>query len=124
PSMTVPTAVRGALLLVLVFVGGVASGILFERQQSPRHDSASADTHTLLRRLATELDLTPAQQETIDQILVRPQKDRESTWHEMQPRVHAALDAAEKEIVTVLTPEQAAKFRQLTGRHHEPGPHR
>jgi hypothetical protein len=122
--MTVPTAVRGALLLVLVFIAGVSSGILYERQQSPRHEGASADTHTVLRRLATELDLSPTQQEAIDQILARHQKDIESTWHEVQPHVHAALDAAEREIVTVLTPEQAAKFRQLTGMHHQPGQHR
>src|SRR5262245_19002205 len=122
--MTVPMAVRGTLLLVLVFVAGVSGGILCERQQSHRHDSVSSDTHTLLHRLATELDLNQSQQEAIDQILARHQKDVESTWHEMQPRVHAALDAAEQEIVSVLTPEQAARFRQLTGMHHQPSQHR
>ncbi len=122
--MTVPTAVRGTLLLVLVFVAGVSAGILYERQQNHAPESVSADAHTLLHRLATELELTPAQRDAIDQILARHQKDVESSWHEMQPRVHAALDAAEQEIVTVLTPEQAARFRQLTAMHHQPGQHR
>ena len=122
--MTVPTAVRGTLLLVAVFVAGVSGGILYERQQSHRHETVSADPHTLLHGLATELELTPAQQEAIDQILARHQKDVESTWSEMRPRVHAALDAAEQEIVSVLTPEQAAKFRQLVRMHHPSGQHR
>jgi hypothetical protein len=121
--MTVPTAVKGTLLLVLVFVAGVSAGILYERQQIHVQESVPADTHTLLQRLATELELAPAQQKAIDQILARHQKDVESTWHEMQPRVHAALDAAEQEIVTVLTPEQAVKFRELIGMHHQPGRH-
>src|SRR2546428_12653060 len=118
--MTVPTAVRGTLVLVLVFVAGVSAGILYERQRNHGHETVAADAHTSLRRLATELELTPAQQEAIDQILARHQKDVDSTWHDMQPRVHAALDAAEQEIVAVLTPEQAAEFRQLTGIHHQP----
>jgi hypothetical protein len=122
--MTVPIAVRGTLLLVLVFVAGASAGILYERQQNRAHESVPADTHTLLHRLADELQLSAAQQDAINQILARHQRDVESTWHEMQPRVHAALDAAEQEIVTVLTPEQATKFRQLTGLHHQPGRHR
>jgi TRAP-type C4-dicarboxylate transport system substrate-binding protein len=121
--MTVPPAVRGTLLLVAVFVAGVSAGILYERQQNHRHESVSADAHSLLHRLATELELSPAQQNAIDQILARHQRDVDLTWHEMQPRVHAALDAAEQEIVTILTPEQAARFRQLTRTHHPPGQH-
>src|SRR5262245_14724151 len=122
--MTMPMAVRGTLLLVLVFVAGVSGGILYERQQNHAHESVSPDSHTLLHRLASELELSSAQQEAITQILARHQKDVESTWHDMQPRVHAALDAADQEIIAVLSPEQATKFRELTGRHHESGQHR
>src|SRR5262249_36625104 len=122
--MTVPSSVRGTLLLVLVFIAGVAAGIVYERQQNYAHENGPADAHTLLHRLAGELQLSPSQQDAINQILARHQKDVQSTWHDMQPRVHAALDAAEQEIVGVLTPEQAARFRQLAGMHHQPGPHR
>ena len=73
--MTLPTAVRGTLLVALVFVAGVSAGILYERQQSHARESIPADSHTLLHRLATELDLTPAQQKEIDQVLARHQKD-------------------------------------------------
>ena len=119
--MKVPTFVRGTLLLVLVFVAGVSAGIVYERQRDHAHERVPVETHTLLHRLATELELTPAQQQSIDEILARHQKDVESTWHDMQPRVHAALDAAQQEIVTVLTPEQARRFRELMGMHHQPG---
>jgi TRAP-type C4-dicarboxylate transport system substrate-binding protein len=117
-------AVRGTILLVLVFAAGAGSGMLYERQQNHAHERVPPDSHTLLHRLATELELSPAQQDAINQILARHQKDVDSTWHDMQPRVHAALEAAEQEIIKVLTPEQAARFRQLTGMHHQPGQHR
>jgi hypothetical protein len=122
--MTVPIAVRGTLLLVLVFAGGASAGILYERQQTRAHESVPADAHTLLHRLAGELQLSPQQQDAINQILARHQKDVDVTWHEMQPRVHAALDAAEREVVAILTPEQAAKYRELTRLHHPLGQHR
>jgi len=74
----------------------------------------------VLDGLTRELDLTPAQQERIKQILARHQQDVDSTWHAMQPRVHAALDTALQEVVGVLTPEQATKFRmRMDPRHSE-----
>ena len=122
--MRVPTAVRGTLLLVLVFAAGLSAGVLYERRQNHGHERVAADTHSFPQRLASELQLSPAQQDAINRILARHQQDVESTWHEMQPRVHAALDATEQEIVGVLTPEQAAKFRELTRTHHPPGQRR
>src|SRR5262245_7079841 len=116
--MTLPLALRGTLLLVLVFAAGAASGIIYEGRDVGRHHAVPADTHDVLHGLTAELELTVAQQEAINRILVRHQQDVDATWHTMQPRVHAALDAAIEEIVGVLTPEQAAKFRkQMPPRH-------
>jgi Spy/CpxP family protein refolding chaperone len=117
--MNVPVAVKGSLLLVLVFTAGVASGVLYERRQERPHHAVPGDVHDLLENLTRELDLTATQQQLIDQILARHQRDVDSNWHAMRPRVHAALDATVQEIVAVLTPEQAAKFRKLAPRHSD-----
>src|SRR5262249_50868517 len=109
-----------SVLLALVFVAGVATGVFYERPHDRAHQAVATDVHGLLHGLTRDLDLTAAQQDTIDQILARHQRDVDSSWRVMQPRVHAALDAAVEEIAGVLTPAQAAKFRTLMdGRHPE-----
>jgi len=117
----VPVAVKGSLLLALVFAAGVASGVFYERREEPVHHAVAADAHDVLAGLTRELDLTAAQEQTINEILARHQKEVDSSWHAMRPRVHAALDTAVQEIVGVLTPEQAAKFRKLAPRHSDGG---
>jgi hypothetical protein len=121
--VNVPVAVKGSLLLAIVFAAGVASGVIYERRDERPHHAVSADVHGLFDGLTKELDLTQAQQEAIDQILSRHQADVDSTWHAMQPRVHAALDAAVQEIVGVLTPEQAATFRRRVDPRHSQSRH-
>jgi Spy/CpxP family protein refolding chaperone len=117
--VNVSVAVKASLLLALVFTAGVASGVLYERRDERPHHAVPADAHDLLHGLTRELDLTAAQQQTINEIVARHQREVDSNWQSMRPRVHAALDAAVQEILSVLTPEQATKFRKLAPRHSD-----
>lgn len=121
--MTLPVALRGTLLLVLVFAAGAGTGIVYERRGDSRHHAIPSEAHDVLHGLRTELALTTAQQDAINRILARHQRDVDATWHTMQPRVHDALDAALEDIVGVLTPEQAAQFRKQIGPRHSGSRH-
>jgi hypothetical protein len=119
--MTMRPWVRGTLLLVLTFAGGVAIGVTYERRQVSAHDVTNVQGHDALHRLATDLELDSAQQQAITEIFSRHQKEVDATWHAMQPHVRATLDSTHQEILGVLRPEQAAKFRKMMERMHPAG---
>ena len=111
--MTVPAWVRGALLLAVTLSAGIAIGIGYERRRAPSHDPSRMSAHLLLHRLAGDLGLDSAQHQAIAAIFARRQGAVDSTWHVMQPRVRATLDSTLREIVGVLRPDQAAKYRRM-----------
>jgi hypothetical protein len=114
--------VRGTILLVATFAGGVAAGIGYERQQSARdHRAMSPSSHDALHRLSVELSLDADQRRAISEIFARHQKDIDSTWHALQPHVRAAMDATHHEVLAILKPGQAGKFKQLVGTMHSRG---
>jgi hypothetical protein len=120
--VTIPPWARGTLLLAVTFAGGVALGVIYERRQAPAHDTVGLKAHDALHRLGSDLNLDAAQQKAVTEIFARHQKDVDATWHAMQPHVRATLDLTHQEILGVLRPEQAAKFRKMietmhSGRH-------
>lgn len=116
--MTVPAWVKGTLLLAVTFTAGVVTGVGYERRHTPAHGAARTDAHHVMRRLTDELGLDSAQGQAIAAILARRQGTVDSTWHAMQPHVHAALDSTLQEILGVLRPEQVAKFRKMVDAMH------
>jgi hypothetical protein len=116
--MRVPAWIRGTLFITVIFAAGFVAGIGYERRHERSHHAVSAHGHEMIHRLATDLDLDPSQQEAVRQILARHQREMDSTWHSMQPHVRATLDTALQEIVAVLRPDQAAKFRSSSGGGH------
>ena len=118
-----PPWIRGAALLALTLAAGVILGVSYERRRASSHQAVGA--HHLIERLHNELELDQAQTTAIAAILARRQTALDSTWHLVQPRVHATLDSTQREIVGILRPEQAMKFRRLmdsrhADRRHEP----
>jgi hypothetical protein len=116
--VTIPVWVKGAALLVVIFAAGVATGIGYERRQGRSHQVMSSGAHDMIHHLASELDLDSTQQQAIKEILARHQSEVNSTWHTMRPHVRATMDSAYREIVAVLKPEQAEKFRRLMDGSH------
>lgn len=118
--MTIPTWIRGTALLVLTFSAGVFSGITFERRQAPVHDSTTPASHDAMHHLARELDLDAAQQAKLSEILSRHQAEVDTAWHALQPHMRATLDSTAKEILALLRPDQAEKYRQMMDAMHHP----
>lgn len=65
-----------------------------------------------------DLDLDSAQEVAIARILERRQKTIDATWNSLQPHVRATLDSTHQEILGVLRPEQATKYRERMGVMH------
>lgn len=116
--MTVPAWVRGMLLLAVTLMAGVVIGVGYERRRTPPHEAARMDSHHVMHRLNDELGLDSAQRTAIAAILARRQETVDSTWHAMQPQVHATLDSTLQEIVGVLRPDQVAKYRRMVETRH------
>jgi hypothetical protein len=111
-----PTWLKGMLLLVLTLIVGVVIGASYERRHSGAHEVNAM--HHMTARLKDELALDSAQEQAVEAILARRQRSIDSTWHAMQPHVHAAMDSTLREIANVLHPDQAAKFRKMVERRH------
>ena len=119
--MRIPAWLKGTLLLAVTFAGGVASGVYYERGHAPSGHAAGTDGHAAMHRLVGDLDLDTAQQQAVAEIFARHQKDVDAAWHAMQPNVRATLDSTHQEILAVLRPEQAEKFRAMMQTMHPPG---
>jgi predicted lipoprotein len=119
--MTVPAWVKGTLLLAVTFAAGVTFGIAYDRRQASASAEAGLEAHDALHRLRGDLNLDPAQQQAITEIFARHQKDIDATWHAMQPHVRATLDSTHREILGILRPEQAVKFRKMMETMHPAG---
>lgn len=117
--MTVPAWVKGTLLLAVTLTAGVVIGVSYERQRTPVHNAPGAmASHDVLHHFARTLALDSAQQQAIAAIFARRQGAVDSTWHAVRPHVRETLDSAHQEIVRVLRPDQAAKFREMVEARH------
>ena len=114
--MTIPAWLKGTVLLALTLAAGVAIGIGYERRRMPSHEVS--DSHHMLERLKQRLELDSTQVAAIAGILARRQGVVDSTWHVLQPHVRATMDSTLREIMGVLRPEQAAKYREMVGQRH------
>ena len=112
----VPAWTKGLLLLAVTLSAGIAIGVGYERRRAPAHETAGS-LH-MLERLRDRLELDSAQEAAIAAILARRQGAVDSTWHVLRPHVRATMDSTLREILGVLRPEQAAKYRQMMETRH------
>jgi len=69
--------------------------------------------------LNRELDLTPAQEDSVQAIFARHRPQMEALWREMRPRFDSVRTAISGEISAQLTPAQRTKFQALERRMDE-----
>ena len=119
--MRFPAWFKGTVLLTATLAAGILIGVAYERRQPARHDAISIDAHDALHRLSSDLALDGPQQQAVTEIFARHQKEIDSTWHAMQPHVRATMDATHQEVLAILRPEQAEKFKKLIGTMHTSG---
>ena len=111
--MTVPAWLKGTLVLGATVSAGIVIGMAYERHHSAPPAVTAMAPHVVMHRLRHDLHLDSAQHAAIAAILARRQGAVDSTWHAMQPHVRATLDSTLQEIIVVLRPDQAAKYRQM-----------
>jgi hypothetical protein len=121
--MRISVWIKATMLLAIAFASGTVVGVMYERRHATSPGSGIVNTHDAMHQLVRELDLDPAQQEAISEILARHQSEVDATWHALQPRVRATLDSTSQEILTVLRTDQAVKYRQMIERMHSPSHH-
>ena len=120
--MTMSPIVRarllGSLVVALAFVAGVVTGVAVERRPHVGLNvTFTATASDKLPRELTELDLTPAQETEIRQILVRGRDRVLTVIHEFEPGMKAAMDSTNGEIDAVLTPAQRTSLAAYRREH-------
>lgn len=108
---------KAVVLLVAVFVAGVlVGGALAEWEPWGR----GRDANGMVAHLTEELELTPAQADSITAVLDRWRPQMDSAWAEVRPRIETVRAKIRSDIAAQLTTEQQAKYEELMKRHREP----
>ena len=121
-------SVAGAILLMLA--GGALTLatqhlLILHRHQHGSHFSAMdiPATDEILSRLDEVLQLTPAQHDSIADVLNRHHAAIDSAWKAIHMQLGTSMDSVHKEIGRILTKEQSDQFlKWLRGQgvHHVP----
>jgi hypothetical protein len=115
------------IVIVLVFLAGAVVGFWCHHALGPRGfpgfgiggpppGPPPAMRGWMLQRLDRELHLTPEQHAHIDTVLARRETDLKGLMSETRPRFEAIAARTRAEIQSVLTPDQQAKFAEITRR--------
>jgi Spy/CpxP family protein refolding chaperone len=121
------------VFVLAVFMAGVGGGSILDRylgRGGPRNPAGGPRRAggpggpggvQMARRLATDLDLTSAQQAELDAILARRRQRIEQVQGEVQARFEAEQREMRDEIAKILTPDQRKKFEGWLNREPFPG---
>jgi hypothetical protein len=107
----------------IIFGTGLVSGFLIAGQLQNRSRGPHpimAQRMELLRRMERPLDLTPAQQKRIGEILRASQERMGKLWDQIRPQAQDEFRVARELIRAELTPEQRKKFEHLLREHRGP----
>jgi len=110
-------------LLAAVFIAGGAAGWLIhdstEHDRRPRGRGPDA----MVAYLGRELNLTPAQADSVRAIFARHRPEIEALGAQVRPRFDSIKTVVRAEIDAQLTPEQRAKHQRLVedAEHHRRG---
>jgi Spy/CpxP family protein refolding chaperone len=125
----VTTKLKASLLLVGVFLlgavaGGGVSFAYTQREAAEMLGTGSPDfrARRFFHALSRELDLTGEQEAAIREIMEAQGPKRDELSRELFERCGKPLreqrERAESQIRAVLTPEQQARFDEITEKHH------
>lgn len=105
-------------MLLLAALVGAAVGSLVVRRGGPWGGGGPHrwSPQGYARLLDRELDLTPAQRDSVENILRTSTVTLDSLWREMQPRFDSLRMDIRGRIRAQLNPEQQSKYGRLTDR--------
>lgn len=104
-----------ALLLVATFVlgglvGGTVTSVADRKSHKPHGDRPRP---SFVDRLQSDLDLTPAQRDSVQAVLDRHQPAMDSLWQLIRPQFQSERQAIRYAISALLTNQQQAKYTLL-----------
>ena len=106
----------GAVVVVLAFVAGIATGMTSQRR--PREGVMVQVTATsAIPRELEQLGLTDAQRGALREVLVRGRTRVLTVVHDFEPRMKMAMDSTELEVGAVLTESQRAALAAYRKQH-------
>ena len=115
--MTKSKMSAAGLLLAAAVVGGVigawATSYL---EHHGRHGPGRGGREGYVERMTTELNLTPAQQDSIRVILQRFEPGMDSLWRDLRPRFDSLRQVARSAIVGQLDSVQQQKYQAMHAR--------
>ena len=113
---------KAAIIVVVAFVAGLFVGVAGDRlvlfrtgRLFPRRATDAAASR-LVSRLDHDLNLSPAQHAQVQKIVDAHHARITNVYNNVRPQVHSEIEAANREIENVLTPEQRTKFRDMRAR--------
>ena len=99
-------------LLASVFLAGGLAG--WGGREATDHDRGKRrGPDAMVDHLGRELDLTPAQRESVRAIFARHRPETEALWAQVRPRFDSIKTKVRAEIDAQLTPEQRARHQRL-----------
>jgi len=104
---------KAALLVILVFVLGLALGALGMHLATSRiwaGPPRPKDPARVVHELTRELGLTPDQQKQLSAIVEETRAKYHAIYEECRPRMDEARQQGRQKIRGILTPEQLVKF--------------
>lgn len=115
------------VLLASVFLAGGLAG--WGGHEAADHDGERGGRggrrgpEAMVAYLGKELDLSPAQQESVKAIFVRHRPETEALWAQVRPQFDSIKARVRAEIDAQLTPEQREQHQRLIDRaeHHRMG---
>jgi hypothetical protein len=101
--------VVGIVVIVVVFVAGVAAGSALSRGR-PNGINVSVRMSTELPVELRRLELSPSQADSARHILIAGQTQMRRILAEWEPRMGAEIDAVDSALRNILTPSQRGRF--------------
>ncbi len=112
--------VLAVALLAAVFAAGAVSGLAIQAwadgrpaQHGPRGPERT------IHFLSGELDLTPAQQDSVRAVFARYKGAMDNVWRDVRPRFDSVRALVRADVITHLTPAQQARYRELMAQKDE-----
>ena len=116
PRSSKKTIVIAVIVVLVAFVSGGIAGMLVEHVHLMRRMHGRMPRFTpqmMVHRLDRTLDLTPEQRSKVEEIVMRHHQRIVAITESTRPRVREELEAANREIEALLTPDQREKFSKL-----------
>lgn len=108
------TGALALLIAAFVFgglVGGAATSLADRQSHKARSDHPPRSSY--VERLATELGLSAAQQDSVRAVLERHQPAMDSIWESIRPLMSSERQSIRNHITALLTSEQQARYLEL-----------